>query len=123
MKIPRAITIDLQNGMGLEECLIKHGTNLKTLFSNVSSGYPKAKVSNEETRYIEKRGRNYYIKRKIINKTYYYGIYATLEDAQLVRDQLIVTGWKQNQVNNICEKVGVKRIPGKTEERYFEVTS
>ena len=52
MKIPQAITIDLQNGMGLEECLIKHGTNLKTLFSNVSSGYPK--VSNEETMYIEK---------------------------------------------------------------------
>lgn len=121
MNIPQAITIDLQNGMGLEECLIKHGTNLKTLFSNGYSGYPK--VSNEKTKYIEKRGRNYYIKKKIINKTYYYGIYSTLKDAQLVRDELIRTGWKQNQVNNICEKVGVKRIPGKNEHRFCEATS
>lgn len=121
MNIPRAITIDLQNGMGLEECLIKHGTNLKTLFSNGYSGYPK--VSNEETRYIEKRGRNYYIKKKVINKTYYYGIYATLEDAQKVRDELIEIGWKQEQVHNICLKCGVDRIPGQNEERYFEVTS
>lgn len=121
MNIPRAITIDLQNGMGLEECLIKHGTNLKTLFSNGYSGYPK--VSNEETKYIEKRGRNYYIKKKIINKTYYYGIYATLEDAQKVRDELIEIGWKQEQVHNICLKCGVDRIHGQNEERYFEVTS
>ena len=118
MNIPQAITIDLQNGMGLEECLIKHGTNLKTLFS---SGYPK--VFNEKTMYIEKRGRNYYIKKKIINKTYYYGIYATLEDAQKVRDELIEIGWKQDQVHNICLKCGVDRIPGQYEERYFEVTS
>lgn len=115
MNISQAITIDLQNGMGLEECLIKHGTNLKILFS---SGYPK--VFNKETMYIEKRGRNYYIKKKIINKTYYYGIYATLEDAQKVRDELIEIGWKQDQVHNICLKCGVDRIPGQNEERFYE---
>ena len=117
MNIPRAITLDLQNGMGLEECLIKHGTNLKTLFQ---SEYPK-RVFNEETMYIEKRGRNYYIKKKIINKTYYYGIYATLEDAQKVRDELIEIGWEQDQVHNICLKCGVDRIPGQNEERFYEV--
>lgn len=63
------------------------------------------------------------LKRKIINKTYYYGIYATLEDAQKVRDELIEIGWEQDQVHNICLKCGVDRIPGQNEERYFEVTS
>lgn len=118
--IPKSITEDLRNGMGLEECLIKHETNLKTLFDKNRADTLKC---DPKWQYIEKRGRNYYIKKKIINKTYYYGIYATLEDAQKVRDELIEIGWKQDQVHNICLKCGVDRIPGQTEERYFEVTS
>lgn len=118
--IPIEITEDLRAGMGLEECLIKHNTNLKTLLHRE---YPDSINSSSETKYIEKRGKHYHIKKKIKKKTYYYGIYPTLEDAQKVRDQLIRTGWKQNQVNNICEKVGVKRIPGKNEHRFCEATS
>lgn len=118
--IPFAITEDLRAGMGLEECLIKHKTNLKTLFDRE---YPDVIRCDPKLKYIEKRSKNFHIKKKINKKTYYYGIYATLEDAQLVRDELICTGWKQNQVNNICEKVGVKRIPGKNEHRFCEVKS
>ena len=115
--IPKAITEDLQNGMGLEECLIKHETNLQTLFSKelIPRDY------SEETRYIEKKGNRFYIKKKIGNKTPHFGIYSSLEDAQLVRDKLICTGWKQNQVDNICKEVGVNRIPGRNESRFCEV--
>lgn len=118
--IPKSITEDLRNGMGLEECLIKHETNLKTLFDkNHADGLKR----DPKWKYITKRGCNYYIEKKIIYKKYYYGIYATLEDAQKVRDELIEIGWKQDQVHNICLKCGVDRIPGQNEERYFEVTS
>lgn len=118
--IPQAITEDLRNGMGLEECLIKHETNLKTLFSKE---YPDEIRCDPKWKYIEKRGSNYYIKKKIFKSTYYYGRYNTLEDAQLVRDELISIGWKQNKVDNICKKLGVKRIPGKNEHRFCEATS
>ena len=115
--IPFGITEDLRNGMGLEECLIKHETNLKTLFDKE---YPDSINSSSETKYIEKRGKHFHIKKKINKKTYYYGIYSTLKDAQLVRDQLIVTGWKQNQVANICKELNVERIPSQNEHRYYE---
>ena len=117
--IPYAITEDLRYGMGLEECLIKHETNLKTLFDRE---YPDEIRCDPELKYIEKRGVNYYIKKKKHRSTYYYGIYSTLKDAQLVRDELIVTGWKQNKVDSICKKLGVNRIPGKNEHRFYEVT-
>lgn len=115
--IPIEITEDLRAGMGLEECLIKHNTNLKTLFCKE---YPDIVTSSSETKYIEKRGKHYYIKKKIRKKTYFYGIYPTLEDAQKVRDQLILNDWKQNQVANICEELDVERIPGQNEGRYYE---
>ena len=119
--IPKKITEDLRNGMGLEECLIKHETNLKTLFHRV---YPDEIRCDPKWKYIEKKGANYYIKKKKYRSksTYYYGIYRTLEDAQKVRDELIFCGWKQNKVDSICKKVGVERIPGKNEQRYSEVT-
>ena len=117
--IPQEITEDLRNGMGLEECLIKHETNLKTLFDKE---YPDEIRCDPKCKYIEKRGANYYIKKKILKSTYYYGIYSTLKDAQLVRDELIVTGWKQNKVNSICKKLGVNRIPGKNEHRFHEIS-
>jgi len=118
--IPLEITEDLRNGMGLEECLIKHETNLKTLFQRE---YPEEIRCDPELKYLEKRGANYYIKKKRFRSTYYYGIYSTLEDAQLVRDELIRTGWKQNKVDSICKKLGVERIPGKNEHRFCEVKS
>lgn len=117
--IPQAITEDLRNGMGLEECLIKHETNLKILFTRE---YPEEISFDPEWRYIEKRGRGYNIKKKILKSTYYYGKYKTLEDAQQVRDKLICINWKQNQVDNICKELGITRIPGKNEQRYSEVT-
>lgn len=116
--IPKAITLDLQNGMGLDECLKKHNTNLKTL---LESNYPSRGVIDEETKYIEKRGLSFYIKKKIKSKTYYFGGYDCLEDAQKVRDELIFIGWKQNQVDNICKQLNVTRRPSKNEQRYYEV--
>lgn len=112
--IPKEITQELQSGMGLEECLIKHNTNLKKLFEMESNPF------EEVMQYIEKRGKNYYIKKKILSKTYFFGIYSTLEDAQRVRDKLILSGWKQCKVDSICKELGVERIPGQNEHRYYE---
>lgn len=116
--IPQKIIDDLKNGMGLEECLIKHNTNLKTLFKKE---YRSNVNSNSETKYIEHKGSIFYIKKKKHRSTYYYGKYSSLEDAQLVRDELILRGWKQHQVNSICEELGVECVPGKNEQRFYEV--
>lgn len=113
--IPIEITEDLRNGMGLEECLVKHGTNLSILFKH---DCPETINRNTERKHIEEKPSGFYIKKKINWTTYYYGRYATLHDAQLVRDELIRTGWKQNKVDSICKKLGIKRIPSKNDEIY-----
>lgn len=112
--IPEEITRDLQNGMGLEECLIKHETNLKVLFKKKPSPFEGM------SQYIERRGKHYYIKKKIMNRTYYFGTYATLKDARRVRGRLILCDWKQNQVDRICRELGVERIISKNERRYSD---
>ena len=109
--IPEEITEDLKKGMGLDECLKKHNTNLKDLFSDE---YVPINA------YIEKRCGKFHIKKKLRNKTYYFGKYSNLTDAQKVRNKLIEIGWKQNQVDSICKELGVKRIHGKNEERFYE---
>ena len=114
--IPKEITEDLRSGMGLEECLIKHNTNLKSLLSKSSLG----RQHDEENKYIERRRDKFYIKKSIGSKTLFFGIYSSLKDAQLVRDRLILTGWKQNQVDKICKQLRVTRVPGKNEQRYYE---
>lgn len=115
--IPVEITEDLKKGMGLEECLIKHGTNLTTLFK---SNYPETINPDSERKHIEEKPSGFYIKKKIDWITYYYGRYATLQDAQMVRDELIRTGWKQDQVDNICHGLGITRIPNKRNNHVYK---
>ena len=50
--IPEEIPRDLQNGMGLEESLIKHKTNLKVLFKKKPSPFEGM------SQYIERRGKH-----------------------------------------------------------------
>lgn len=115
--IPKEITEDLRNGMGLEECLIKHNTNLKSLFE---STYSLERTHVEETKYIEYKGKTFYVKRKIKSKTYYYGGYSSLKDAQKVRDKLELVGWRQDKVDAICKRLGITRVPSRNEHRYYE---
>lgn len=115
--IPQEIIDDLRNGMGLEECLIKHNTNLKSLFE---STYSLERTHVEETKYIEYKGKTFYVKRKIKSKTYYYGGYSSLEDAQKVRDKLELVGWRQDKVDAICKRLGITRVPSRNEHRYYE---
>lgn len=114
--IPIEITEDLRDGMGLDECLVKHGTNLQSLFK---SNYPETINPDSERKYIEEKPSGFYIKKKIKWVTYYYGRYATLQDAQLVRDELIRIGWKQNKVDEICKRLGVERIPNKRNNHIY----
>lgn len=111
--IPLEITEDLRKGMSIEDCLIKHNTNLKILFDNESN-----KSHENDMRYIEKRGKRFNIRKKIKNCTCYFGGYSSFNDAQKVREELIRIGWKQNQVDNICERIGVERLPSNNEERF-----
>lgn len=112
--IPSEITEDLRKGMSLEDCLIKHNTNLQILFETNLETH-----QTNSHKYIENRGKRFSIKKKINKRTCYFGSYSSLEDAQKVRDELIRTGWQQNKVNRICEYLEVKRIISKNDSRYF----
>jgi len=119
--IPAEITEDLKNGMGLEECLIKHQTNLRTLFQNQYK-LPLTTRKGPVTYILEQDGR-FLIRKKIKrknkrSKTYVFGVYNSREDAETIRDALILNGWKQKSVNRLCIEHGIDRCIGRHEERY-----
>lgn len=121
--IPAEITQDLREGMGLEECLIKHQTNLKTVLQGTNiKKLPPTKARSPVTYILERNG-TYLIRKKLKrknkrSKTYVFGVYNSREDAETIRDELIQNGWKQKSVERLCQKHGIERHKGKHEERY-----
>ena len=130
-----AIQHDLRNGKTIEETFQTHNTNLKEVW-DVIHGYqqqqrikpskkqatPKRKVKPhkphkphikiQDTTYIFERKGAYTIRKSINGKTRIFGTYNSLEDAQIVREELINIGWKQRSVDKICEKYGINRRCG-----------
>lgn len=49
-------------------------------------------------------------KKRVKDKDVYYGAYKTLEDAIKVRDYFEEHGWLKNNVDKVCEVVGVERV-------------
>ena len=43
----------------------------------------------------------------------YYGSYSSLGDAKRVRDYFILHRWDKRKIDEVCEKVGVKRLGSK----------
>ena len=117
--ISEEITKDLRAGMGLDECLKKHNTNLKQLFPDNRIREREIKKDRVLGGYIYRSGDNYRI-RKMVNKhQQHFGTYTDPGDAMCVRDELKKIGWKQDQVVNICERLGVKsRVRGRHDEKF-----
>lgn len=118
--IPSVITEDLKAGLSLEETLINHNTNLKTLFKN--NGVRKQRLTKKkstEITYIYESAANHFIIRKKVNKKMkIFGAYKSREDAEVIRDLLMIHGWKIRSVDRLCRENGIERIPGQKEYRY-----
>ncbi len=115
--IPAEITNDLRNGMKLDDCLIKHHTNLNELFSDgvkVVSRAPKECVKTNRERYIQYHRNGSYILKKYLKGegSLVFGYYNSIEDAVKVREVMERIGWKRNKVDEICEELGVERRTG-----------
>ena len=105
VKIPRKITRDLENGLSLEETLIKHNTNLKALFEGKSS-------ENEWLHIQPTRCNHFMINKEVNGKTEGFGTYATLQDAIIIRDCLILCNWDKSKLAEIKEKCKIKDSQG-----------
>lgn len=101
------ITADLRDGMSLEDCLIKHGTNLQELFCS-KPGF-KVGVVTESTWIVKTGYGKYRIQKQMNKKRYSFGTYRSHEDALLVRDELIKCGWDKRKLPEILEHTGVVR--------------
>ena len=117
--IPSAITEDLKAGLSLEETLINHNTNLKTLFKdNAVKKQPLTKQKSTEITYIYEANNHFMIRKKIGKKIKIFGVYNSREDAEVIRDLLMIHGWKIRSVDRLCRENGIERIPGQKEYRY-----
>ena len=117
--IPKYITQELQSGTSLEDCLIKYNTNLKELFSGgCNKGIKSKRKFDKKRQYIQERYGKFYLRKSVKGKTKQFGTYNSLEDAVLVRDELMKHGWIQSNVDGICETLGVSRVNSKSKVRY-----
>ena len=128
---------DLKEGMTLSEACCKHEVTLDYAFRNMgkmetmvkAKAKAKAKTLNpaprirrskkkrnlkalNPSRYIFQRGEVFSVRKSVKCRTKIFGSYNSLEDACRVRDELERIGWKQRQVDNVCERLGVERRKG-----------
>ena len=106
--IPKAITIDLRNGMGLEETLVKHKTNLQELFqSNSNKCNSKYSVFDEWSQIQPTKHGTFRVYKYLYGHRIEFGSYRSHEDAILVRDELIKCDWDKNQLPRIIRELGI----------------
>lgn len=115
----RLFQMDLQNGMKLEDALIKHELDLPTAFELVDKPLTvkkqpyrrsKNKTANSYAGlYIQKHGNKFYVRKQIRGKTRMFGSYSSLEDAIAVRDKMIEIGWERKSVDRVCDELGIER--------------
>lgn len=115
-----AMREDLRNGLGLEETLIKHNTDLETFFAVADK---KTKLHSQKNgqdypeKYILKRNGRFTLRKSINRRTVMFGVYDTLEEAILVREEFERIGWEQTRVDEVCNRLGVKRRKGYANEK------
>ena len=114
-----ALAKDLKNGMSLEEALIKHNTNLQKELGRTYKRKPK-KQSTDPNAHVYRCYAKWAIKKTINKKPLYYGIYDTVYEARLVRDELIKCGWDKNELKHILKRLNIKpAIPKKGSEMKY----
>lgn len=94
---------DLRNGMGLEEALVKHNTNLKNAL-NITQRDWKA----IEERHIYARSNGFSVVKNIGGINIYFGVYNSVSEAKKVRDELIKCDWDKSKLKRILRKLNIK---------------
>lgn len=112
---PATVRTKLKNGSSIESVCKEYNLTFNDLFKLLEKGTdlprdpnPEASCSTGEL-YITKRtkGRKRYFLRK---NGVFYGSYKSLEDAKKVRDYFIMHRWDKRKLDEVCKKVGVKRV-------------
>lgn len=101
-----ALMNDLRSGMGLDEALKKHNTNLQNELyrRNEVSVHTNKSTKKGEDKNIYPSCKKFAIKKTHNCKRLYFGLYSTIEEARIVRDELIQCNWDKNQLQQILEK-------------------
>lgn len=66
----------------------------------IKSNWKYEKKEKKSNKYIQKRGKHYYIYKKVKGHYAYFGTFKTLEEAITERDELISRNWKKKKYNS-----------------------
>ena len=108
---------DLQNGMTLENALLKHGLTFKQAWELCPKplSHSERELKNPKRfcrragLHIQQRNDKFYLRRTIKGKMSSFGVYTRLEDAIKVRDYMEKNGWSKSKMNEACKKYGIER--------------
>ena len=104
---------DLRNGFTIDEALNKHGLSLKEVFNYLHKETLKKTrpvTSNEGSVRKNPQSDHYHVKKTIKGTNVVFGTYATKEEAEIIRQELIKHSWDKNKLDEILKKTGIKRI-------------
>ena len=116
----KAFQTDLQNGMSIQDALMKHNLTLETAFQQLhkqakTRKHPPKTYTYNASQYIQYRGGHYYLRKTVFSKkkgrrvTRMFGTYQTLEDAIKMREAQKEIGWKVTHVDRLCKELGITR--------------
>ena len=100
----------IRNGMGLFEALQKYNITLQYAMDHLDKPFNKTKNGGlVDKRYIHFNGKYFILQKGFNRRTYFFGSYDSFEDAAKVRDYFICNGWNLNQLDEVCDLLGVER--------------
>ena len=104
---------DLREGMSLEQALKTHNLTFQqalercpkpTNFDKRKPTKKHKKTIRRAGKYIQQRGKRFYLRKNVKGKMLGFGSYETLNDAEKVRDFLMDNGWNEIKVREACKK-------------------
>ena len=110
----KAIRRELLEGVTIEEVLLKYRLNFQELWDMFKYyDNPNSKIDNKPYHnYILERNGSFAVRKSINGKTKIFGVYNSLADAILMRDCFEKDGWKQRNVDRLCDEMGIERRKG-----------
>jgi len=111
--IDRTIEIrnKLQTEVSIEQVCDDYDLSFNELFKLMKRYDKKFKKCNKPPLYITERNGQYFLRKNNV----YYGSYYSFEDAKKVRDYFIFHGWNKRRLDEVCYKLGVKRVKKEVE--------
>ena len=101
------IRVKLQTGINIEQVCDDYGLSFNELFNLMKNNDKHIlKCNSKPPLYIIERDGQYLIRKNNV----YYGSYYSFEDAKKVRDYFIFHGWNKRRLDEVCWKLGVKRV-------------